>query len=301
MLLLDIPAETYTWRPHRSAAQLMVCNNIPSLLGSRSIELSILCRSIKEQWDIHTQAICQLKIRSNIKLILCIETNLTCSKLWGPTRVTGYRNICRTETVLVQCIVVCNFTCFLINRLSISLSISKHFEIIKIIEIISTVIILNKEVLKLVVLSMSTESQSMIVHIPVQVICKAEDILVQRVCCRRTLCTETESTTAHILNLNHWCNTLRITMISYRHIRSLELVVYLFTERTVQFCSESISLRDKIKLIIRSIQIAGRTIAIQLLCINHAPSEGSLVLVVDVPVEFDTSLVTLSIILRVIV
>ena len=242
MLFLDIPAETYTWRPHWSAAQLMVCNNIPSLLSSRSIELSILSRSIKEQWDIHTQAISQLKIRSNIKLILCIETNLTSSKLRSPARVTGYGNIGSTVTVLIQCVVVCSYTSFLINRRSIFLSTGKHFEIIKIIEIISTVIILDKEVLKLVVLSMSTESKSMIVHIPVQIISKADDVLIQRVCCRRTLCTETESTTANILNLNHWCNTLRITMISYRYIRSLELIIYLLAERAVQFCSKSICL-----------------------------------------------------------
>ena len=89
---------------------------------------------------------------------------------------------------------------------------------------------------------MSTESQSMIVHIPVQIISKADDVLIQRVCCRRTLCTETESTTANILNLNHRRNTLRITMISYRYIRSLELIIYLLAERAVQFCSKSICL-----------------------------------------------------------
>ncbi len=275
----------------------MVGYNIPSLKGCRIVEVGILSRSIEEQWDVHTQTVCQLKVRSDIKLILCIEPNLTCCEGWCPTWVACYTDIGRTVTILIQCIVI---GCTTIRRCS-GLTVHKHLEVIYVIEVISTVVVLNEEVLKLVILTMSTKGQVVLAKIQVNIVCKCKDILVQRVGCRRTLCTQAESTATYILNLNHWEDTMRIALVAYRNVRCLELVVYLIAEITVQLSSESIRLGTEVVLIARCIEIRSSTIAAQLLGVHHTPTNSSLMLVADVPVELNTSLIALGIVLRIII
>ena len=80
MVVLDVPAETYTWTPHRSAGKFLIGTIVIARSCSPVIKFFILGRSIKEQRYLHTKTIGELEVIGSIPLILYIEAQLTCTE-----------------------------------------------------------------------------------------------------------------------------------------------------------------------------------------------------------------------------
>ena len=109
-VLLNIPTETYTRAPHWCTGKFLIGFETISLTCCPLIEFSILGRRIKEQRHIHTETIGELEAVCHIPLVLYIKAQLSCTKLWCPTRITSHLNISLCEVEVLDILTITSKT-----------------------------------------------------------------------------------------------------------------------------------------------------------------------------------------------
>ena len=168
-------------------------------------------------------------------------------------------------------------------------------EVVRSLEAVSTVKILNKEVGEVVNLVVCSESKGMITCIPGKVVLDSPDVLVERVCHRRALITEVQGTATNSRDRDIWERGAYITLITDTDVAYTRLITDGRRDSALQFTDPRVSYALERITVEIVIERADTTAIVQLLGVNKAPTDGKLIELIDVPVELYACLMALCI------
>ena len=168
------------------------------------------------------------------------------------------------------------------------------------IEIIGTVDILQEQVGETVELIVRTEGHRVDTHRLGQVVGQGVDVLIEVVGLGGTLVTDADGTVAHAADLEHReLGTEGFALVADTHVGDTELVVQVIGQTALELTHEGVGLGHEVVAVVGSVQIGSGAHGIELLGAHQAVTEGSVMLVVDVPVQFGRHFVGLGIDLQV--
>ena len=140
---------------------------------------------------------------------------------------------------------------------------------------------------------MCTKGEGVVALVPGEVVLDGEDILVQRVSHRVVLVTYINRAivVAHLRNLNGREGIARSTGIADANIRGAGLIAHHGRKARLQLSHKGVGGRLVFIQVVTSIQRRDATATLHRAGVDIAPTDSKLVEVIDIPVEFHTSLV----------
>ena len=155
--------------------------------------------------------------------------------------------------------------------------------------------ILDKEVRELIQFVVRTESVGVVAFVPGKVVLQGVDVLVQTVGHGGTLDAQVDGTAADIVDGNARIFAVDVALVPYAYIADTCLVGHRRRQTALQLGDERVG--DTLERISIAAAVEGfaRTGIVQLGRTDDAPSYGGLVGLVDVPVQFQSALVTLCV------
>ena len=164
-------------------------------------------------------------------------------------------------------------------------------ESIVVLEGIAAEKILDKEVRELIQFVVRTEGVGVVALVPGKVVLQGVDVLVQTVGHGGTLDAQVDGTAADIVDGNARIFAVDVTFVPHAYIAGTRLVGHRRRETALQLGDELVGHALERIGIAAAVEGFARTGVVQLGRTDDAPAQGGLVGLVDVPVQFQSTLV----------
>ena len=211
LIFVHFPAEAEAWAKHRSALELVVGAYVPTLRSCIFVEFGVGSGGVEEQRHIDAHTVGELEVVGHFPLVLCIEAELAGREGCFPTRIACNVYICHTIAILL------NVTGF---------AVEGCLEIVGSSKVVSTVVVLDKQVGEFVVFVVRTEGEGVVTFVEGHVFGEGDNVLIQSIGSGAAFSTEAHGTATHATDLEHWEHSIGRTRVAHTHIRKERFVAH---------------------------------------------------------------------------
>ena len=287
-LSVNVPTESKTWACHEGRTDVAVGLIPPPFFLGIGVEGCILSWFVEEDRNVETQSVGELEPVGHVPLVLSIEAQLSGSELGCPTWVARYLDV---GLVVVE---VAEERSVGLAGLGAEVIV---LEVVVGLEIVATIEVLDEEVAELVELVVGSEGECVVSAKPCEVVLYGVDVLVKSISHRRIFVSDVHGSTvaAHSINGHTGEWSARGALVANTHVGSTCLVAEGWREPTLELGDERVGLRLEVVEMVKCVDGGDVALSKALLGSHKTPSNGELVEVVKVPVEFQTSLIALDI------